>query len=59
MFGIEFPELVGIFMVSLMFAIPVILVAFTIRWAVSGGVRDAARKKGNDARWKIGAPDPG
>ena len=44
MFGIGVSELVGIFMVSLLYAIPILLIVFAVRWAISGGIRDAAKK---------------
>lgn len=33
----------GFFMVLLLYVAPIILIVFAVRWAVSGGIRDAAK----------------
>lgn len=35
----------GIFLISLLYALPVILFFFALRWAISGGIRNANKKR--------------
>lgn len=44
MFGIGFGEIVVIALVALFWAVVIVLIISMLRWVVSGGVRDAAKK---------------
>ena len=45
MFDIAVGWLAG-FMVLLLYTMPIVLIVFAVRWAMSGGIRDAAKKTG-------------
>lgn len=44
MFGIGFGEIFVIALIALFWAVVVVLIISMLRWVVSGGVRDAAKK---------------
>lgn len=44
MFGIGFGEIFVIALIALFWAVVIVLIISMLRWVVSGGVRDAAKK---------------
>lgn len=49
MFGIGFGEIFVIALIALFWAVVVVLIISMLRWVVSGGVRDAAKKTETNA----------